>query len=55
MDYLWIIVMYYQQFGLSFGRHPFTAEDPLLIKLFNAKLVPMKIPTHLDLGGPGGV
>ncbi len=25
VDYLWIIVMFYQLFGLSFWRHPFTA------------------------------
>ncbi len=29
--YLWIIVMFYQLFGLSFWRHPFTAEDPLVV------------------------
>ncbi len=26
---VWIIVMFYQLFDLSFWRHPFTAEDPL--------------------------
>ncbi len=36
VDYLWIIVMFYQLFGLSFWRHPFTAEDPLVSKWFNA-------------------
>ncbi len=30
VDYLWIIVMFYQLFGLSFWRHPFTAEHPLV-------------------------
>ncbi len=30
------IVMFYQLFGLSFWRHPFTAEDPLLSKWCNA-------------------
>ncbi len=25
---------FYQLFGLSFWRHPFTAEDPLLDELF---------------------
>ncbi len=29
--YLWIIVMFYQLFGLSFWRHPFTAADPLVV------------------------
>ncbi len=24
----WFTVMFYQLFGLSFWRHPFTAEDP---------------------------
>ncbi len=27
---VWIIVMFLQLFGLSFWRHPFTAEHPLL-------------------------
>ncbi len=27
---VWIIVVFYQLFGLSFWRHPFTAEDPLV-------------------------
>ncbi len=39
IHYLWIIVMFfYQLFGLSFWRHPFTAEDPLS-KPCNAKLL----------------
>ncbi len=29
---VWIIVMFYQLFGLSFWRHPFTAEHPLVSK-----------------------
>ncbi len=29
----------YQLFGLSFWRHPFTAEDPLVRKWFNAKFL----------------
>ncbi len=33
---MWIIVMFYQLFGLSFWRHPLTAEDALLSKLCNA-------------------
>ncbi len=30
---------FYQQFGLSFWRHPFTAEDPLVSKWCNAKFL----------------
>ncbi len=38
MDYLWIILFwcFCQLFGLSFWRHPFTAEDPLVSKWCNA-------------------
>ncbi len=37
VDYLWIIVMFLSDvFGLSFWRHPFTAEDSLLSKWCNA-------------------
>ncbi len=32
VDYLWC---FYQLFGLSFWRHPFTAEDPLVSKWCN--------------------
>ncbi len=38
LDYLWIIVMFSQLFGLSFWRHPFTAEDLLVSKWSDAKL-----------------
>ncbi len=31
-----IFVMFYQLFGLSFWRHPFTAEDQLVSKWCNA-------------------
>ncbi len=31
VDYLWIIVMFLSAVGLSFWRHPFTAEDPLMM------------------------
>ncbi len=34
-----IIVMFYQLFGLSFWRHPFTAEHPLLSKWRNPTFV----------------
>ncbi len=30
---VWIIVMFYQLFGLSFWRHPFTAEHPLVSEI----------------------
>ncbi len=40
VDYLWIIVMFfYQLFRLSFWRHPFTAEDQLVSKWWNAKFL----------------
>ncbi len=29
---VWIIMMFYQLFGLSFWRHPFTTDDPLVSK-----------------------
>ncbi len=29
---MWIIVMFYHLFELSFGQHSFTAEDPLVSK-----------------------
>ncbi len=48
---------FYQVSGLSFWRHPFTAEDPLLVsKWYNAtffsKSVMMKKQTHIHLGWP---
>ncbi len=33
---VWIIVTFYQMFGLPFWRHPFTAEYPLVSKWCNA-------------------
>ncbi len=36
LDYMWIIMIFYQLFGLSFWRHPFTAEDPFVSKRCNA-------------------
>ncbi len=39
VDYLWIILMFYQLFGLSFWRHPFTAVDPLVGKWCNTKFI----------------
>ncbi len=37
--YLWITVMFYELFELSFWRHPFSAEDPLVSKWCNAKFL----------------
>ncbi len=52
----WIICglwwCFYQLLGFSFWRHPFTAKDPLLSKLCNAKFLQMKKQTHLHLGCP---
>ncbi len=39
VGYLQIIVMFYQLFGLSFWRHPFTAEDPLVSKWCDGKFI----------------
>ncbi len=51
---LWItcglLWCFYQLFGLSFWRHPFTAEDPLVSEWS----VPMKKQTPLNLGWPEG-
>ncbi len=33
----WLLWCIYQLYGLSFRRHPFTAEDPLVSKWCNAK------------------
>ncbi len=38
---------FYQLFGLSFWRHPFTAEDPLLSRWWNATF--LQICSHLGL------
>ncbi len=35
VDYLWIIVMFYQLFGLSYWLPQFTTEDPLVNKCRN--------------------
>ncbi len=37
MDWTGVDFCFYQLFRLSFWRHPFTAEDPLLSKWCNAK------------------
>ncbi len=39
VDCLWIIVMFLSADGLSFWRHPFTAEHPLVSKWWNAKFL----------------
>ncbi len=36
---VWIIVIFYQLFGLSFWRHPFTVEDQMVSKWCNAKFL----------------
>ncbi len=45
-----------QLFGLSFWRHPFTAEDPLVTKWCNATFLQTcsDEQTHLHLGWPEG-
>ncbi len=46
MDMVWItcglLWCFYQMFGLSFWRHPFTAEDPLMSKWFNAQILQIR-------------
>ncbi len=36
LEWCGLLWCFYQLFGLSFWRHPFTAEDPLLSKWWNA-------------------
>ncbi len=45
-----------QLFGLSFWRHPFTAEHPLVSKWCNAEFLHLcsAVETHLHLGWPEG-
>ncbi len=47
---------FYQLIGLSFRRHPFTADDPLVSKLCNAKFLQICSgeQTHVHLGWPEG-
>ncbi len=52
-----LVWCFYQLVRLSFWRHPFTAEDPLVSKWCNSnfsKSVPMKKQSHLHLGRPDG-
>ncbi len=53
---VWFIVMFYQLFGLSFWRHPFTAEDPTTsdVMLHFSKSVQKKKPNHLHPWWPEG-
>ncbi len=47
---------FYQLFGLSFWRHPFTAEEPLVSKWWNAtflQIYSIKKQTSLNLGWYG--
>ncbi len=49
--------VFYQLFGLSFWRHPFTAEDPLVSKWCNAtflQICSVEETNHLHLGWPEG-
>ncbi len=62
VDFIWLtrvewIIDVYELFGLSFWRHPFTAEDPLVSDRCNAKFLtsfPIKKQAHLHLGWPEG-
>ncbi len=40
---------FYQLFGLSFWRHPFTAEDPLVSKWCNAEFIVAAVTLFLNL------
>ncbi len=44
-ELLWCFI---QLFGLSFWRHPFTAEDPLVSKWCNAKLLQICSDEEID-------
>ncbi len=51
----WLLWCFYQPFGLSFWRHPFTAEDPLVSKWCNDKFLQIcsdeeTSPDFTDLG-----
>ncbi len=39
LDSCGLLWCFYQLFGLSFWRHPFTAEDPLVSKWWNGKVL----------------
>ncbi len=42
-----ITLMFYQLFGLSFWRHPFTAEDPLVRKWCNDELLQIMLSHYI--------
>ncbi len=48
LEWCGLLWCFYQLFGLSFWRHPFTAEDPLVSKCY-ISLNLMKKQTHLHL------
>ncbi len=54
LEWCRLLVMFYQLFGLSFWRHPFTAEHPLVSKWCNATFSKSDEETT-HLGWPGGV
>ncbi len=56
VDYLRIIVMFYQLFVFSFWRYPLTIEDPLLSKWCNAHFLQIRSgeETNLHLQWPEG-
>ncbi len=39
LEWCGLLWCFFQLFGLSFWRHPFTAEDPLVSKWFNATFI----------------
>ncbi len=51
LDWCWLLVDqtcgFYQLFGLSFWRHPFTADDPLVRKWCNARF--LQICSHEEI------
>ncbi len=57
LEWCGLLWCFYQLFGLSFWRHPFTAEDSLVSKWCNATFIQICSDgekTHLDFGWPGG-
>ncbi len=52
LEWCGLLWCFYQLFGLSFWRHPFTAEHPLVIKWFHARFLQIYSDeeTHLRLG-----
>ncbi len=56
LEWCGLLWCFYQLFGLSFWRHPFTAEHPLVSKWRNATFLQIwwRKQTHLHLGWPEG-